>query len=119
MTYKVYLAKLKRTDGWPRCVYKVGITKGSDAMDRLTYARPDEPNPICNTFPDIKVMGSVYCKSETDALILEKKIMDTIKGDEQYFHNWFEKTKVSGITEMRKWDYEEIQTVFKLMKEGL
>ena len=35
--WKVYLAKLKRQDTKPSCVYKIGITSSSDALARLDY----------------------------------------------------------------------------------
>jgi len=114
--YKVYLAKLKRPIGKPKTVYKVGITSSSDAMSRLTYNRWDEPNPIIETFPDIKVMNSVWVESEEEALALEQKIMYTISGSER-FHNWYEPKQLSGITEMRTWNYDEVQKVFEIMKE--
>lgn len=117
--YKVYLAKLKRTDRKPYTVYKVGITRSHDAMDRLLYAGPDEPHPISKTFTDIKIMKTVWVESEEQALALEQKIIDNIKGSEDYFHNWWEPEKLSGITEMRKWDYDEVQRIFKLMDEGI
>lgn len=115
--YKVYLARLRREDVYPKCVYKVGITGSSDAMTRLTYAKADEPNPIIKTFPDIKVMNSIVVDTKEKAEKIEASIMEAIrysKGD-KWFHNWFEKAKVSGITEMRKWDYDEVQSVFKMM----
>ena len=117
--YKVYLAKLKREDAFPKCVYKVGITGSSDAMTRLTYAKADEPNPIINTFPDIKVMNSIVVATKEKAVEIEANIMEAIrhsKGD-KWFHNWFEPTQVSSITEMRKWDFEEIQSIFKIMEQ--
>lgn len=115
--YKVYLAKLKRKDKKPFTVYKVGITSSSDALRRLTYRGSDEPNPIVETFPDIKVMNSVWADTEEQALEIEKRIMDTIKGNDPYFHNWYEPRQLSGITEMRLWDYDEVQQVFTIMKE--
>jgi len=114
--YKVYLAKLKRTNGKPSTVYKVGITSSSDAMKRLTYNGPDEPNPIIETFPDIKVMKSVWCKSESHALKLEEFIINTIANGDR-FHDWYEPAKVSGITEMRCWNYDEIQRIFRIMEK--
>ena len=117
MRHKVYLAKLKRQDGKkPSTVFKVGITKSVDALTRLTYNRPDEPNPIVETFPDIKVMASVWCDSEEEALKLEAHIINTIAGGGR-FHNWFEPKQLSGITEMRVWNYDEVQKVFALMEE--
>ena len=117
--FKVYLAKLKRTNAIPKVVYKVGITKSKDAMDRLMYRGSDEPYPISKYFTDIKVMHSVYCETEQEALALEKLIMDTIKGKENKFHNWYEPDQISGITEMRKWNYDEVQQVFAIMNRGV
>lgn len=115
MRYKVYIAKLKRVDAMPRVVYKIGITSSSDAMDRLTYDGPDEPHPIKNYFSDIKVMKTRWMSNKDQALKLEKYMMDTIKQKEKYFHNWFEKDPISGITECRTWNYEEFKTCCQLM----
>lgn len=116
MKYKVYLAKLKREDRKPSCVYKVGITSSFDAMRRLTYAGPDEDYPISKYFPDIKIMKTIWCESIDEAEAVEKRIMKEIQGDERWFHNWYEPDQISGITEMRKWDYDEVQKVFALME---
>lgn len=117
--FKVYLAKLRREDRAPYTVYKVGITRSYDALDRLLYQGDDEPYPIVKAFPDIKIMKTVWVESEEQALALERYIIDNIKGSEDYFHNWWEPQKLSGITEMRKWDYEEVQRIFKLMDESI
>ena len=98
---------------------KIGITASMDAMDRLTYQGADEPYPIIRYFPDIKIMKAVWCNSKEEALALEAYIMNTIKGDEKYFHNWYEKDPVSGITEMRKWMYDEFLLAVRLMDEGI
>jgi hypothetical protein len=115
MRYKVYLAKLKRLNGNPRTVYKIGITSSSDAMDRINYRGDDEPYPITNYFNDNKIMKAVWKESKEEAEALEILIMNTIKGNEKYFHNWYEPDQISGITEMRKWNYEEVQKVFELL----
>lgn len=120
MRYKVYLAKLKRSQrvkNLPNCVYKVGITSSSDAERRLRYQGDDEPNPITSVFSDIKVMNSVWVDDEDKALALESHIMKTIQGNEKWFHNWFEPRQISGITEMRVWNYDEIQQIFSIMSE--
>lgn len=117
MKFKVYLAKLKRTSGYPKTVYKVGITRSYDAMDRLTYQGADEPNPIVSEFPDIKIMHSVWAESKDEAIALEEEIMEAVKGTDQYFHNWYEPRQLSGITEMRKWNYDEIQQIFGMMND--
>jgi hypothetical protein len=120
MKYKVYLAKLKRLEGNPKCVYKIGITSSSDAMDRLTYRGLDEAYPITNYFPDVKIMASTKRKySREEAECIEASIMHQLKGMDKNFHNWYEEDQISGITEMRKWNYEEVQKAFRLIKECL
>jgi hypothetical protein len=100
-------------------VYKIGITSSSDAMSRLTYDGPDEPYPIKKYFSDIKVMKSCWVSSKEKALELEKFLMDSIKGKEKYFHNWYEKDRISGITECRIWNYEEFKKCCFLMDSYL
>jgi hypothetical protein len=111
---KVYLAKLKRKDVKPTCVYKVGITSSYDALDRLMYKGPDELFPISNYFEDIKVMKSIYVSDRTTAELVEKFLMKSISGESK-FHNWYERDQISGITEMRVWDYDEYLKVRELM----
>jgi len=115
MKYKVYIAKLKRVDKTPRVVFKVGITKSSDALKRLLYDGPDEPHPIKKYFPDIKVMKSRWMTNQTEALKLEKYLMNTIQQQQKSFHNWWEESPVSGITECRIWNYEEFKKCCELM----
>jgi len=116
--YKVYLAKLKRLEGNPKCVFKVGITSSSDAMDRLLYEGIDEPYPIKKYFQDIKIMASTTRRySRMEAETIEAYIMKRIQGMDPSFHNWYEKDPVSGITEMRKWNYNEFLLALQLIKE--
>jgi len=111
---KVYLAKLKRNNRKPTCVYKVGITSSRDAMSRLTYNGADEPYPIVNYFDDIKVMKSIIVPDLRTAEFVEEFLMKSIAGDGR-FHNWYEEDPISGITEMRVWDYDEYCKVRELM----
>lgn len=104
--YKVYIAKLKRKNKIPRTVLKIGITSFIDALDRLKYCEKDEPFPIISEFEDIKIMDSVILDSKEQAEKVEKELMSIIGGNKK-FHNWFEPKKLSGITEMRVWNYEE------------
>ena len=119
--WKVYLAKLKRQDTKPSCVYKIGITSSSDALARLDYRGPNDSDSILinEEFNDIKVMNStqrIYSRDEAEKI--EKQIMDTIriKKGEKYFHNWWESKKLSGITEMRLWNYDEVQVAYSLIE---
>ena len=123
--YKVYIAKLKRLIGTPkvaalgpRVVMKVGITSSSDAMDRINYRGDDELYPITNYFQDNKIMKAtprIYSKE--DAQIIERYIMDAIRGDDKYFHNWYEEDQISGITEMRIWNYDEFLKAVRVMDD--
>jgi hypothetical protein len=118
--YKVYIAKLKRSKGNPRVILKVGITSYYDAMDRLTYRGADEPYPITNYFPDIKIMASskrIYSKEQAESI--EAYIMSGVKGLDSYFHNWFEPDQLPGITEMRIWNYEEFLKSIDLLDEAI
>ena len=119
--WKVYLAKLKRQDTKPSCVYKIGITSSSDALARLDYRGPNDSDSILinEEFNDIKVMNStqrIYSRDEAEKI--EKQIMDTIRlrKGEKYFHNWWESKKLSGITEMRLWNYDEVQVAYSLIE---
>jgi hypothetical protein len=119
--YKVYLAKLKRKHTKPSCVYKIGITSSADALARLDYSGPNDSDSILinEEFDDIKVMNSTrreYTREEAEKI--EKQIMDTIRlrKKEEYFHNWWEEKKLSGITEMRVWDYDEVQVAYSLIE---
>jgi hypothetical protein len=117
--FKVYLAKLKRTSGYPRVVLKVGITSYSDAKNRLMYRGNDELYPISNYFSVIKIMKSsqkIYSREEAESI--ESFIMQNIKGSDSYFHNWREHDKISGITEMRIWNYDEFLKAIKLLDEA-
>ena len=85
---------------------KIGITSFMDALHRLKYCQPDEPHPIMSEFEDIKIMGSVVFDSKEKAEKVEKDLMSLIAGNNA-FHNWYEPKQLSGITEMRIWNYAE------------
>lgn len=113
--YKVYIAKLKRIDAEPYTVMKVGITSFSDALKRLKYCNEDEQYPITKYFPEVKIMKSCWVNSKSVALMLEKKIMSDVKKQNEKFHNWHEPDPMSGITECRKWDYDEFLKMCDIM----
>lgn len=114
--YKVYLAKLKRRfhihENLPMTAYKVGITSYADAAARILYRGEDEDHPITEVFDHEQVQISASTKrkyTRGEALRIEDSIMDHIKSQagDKHFHNWYEPIQISGITEMRKWDYNE------------
>ena len=116
--YKIYIAKLKRADQIPRVVLKIGITSSTDAMNRLMYNESDESFSISKYFSDIKVMKSsqkIYTREEAEAI--EASIMNYVKGTDSRFHNWYEKDQISGITEMRVWNYDEFLQACEVLDE--
>ena len=115
--YKVYLVKLKRRHGRPRCVYKIGITSSADAMDRINYRGWDEPCPITDFFTDNKVMKTIWCETYEEAWQVEQYLMELIAGSREGFHNWWEESMISGLTEMRLWNYEEVMKCIKFMDD--
>ena len=119
--YSVYLAELSRPQPsnpeLPSRVYKIGLCYGSDPMGRLQYNEIDEPYPIINTFPNIKLLNHVQLDDEIQASKVESIIIKKIQKESRYFKNWTdEPDKVSGITEMRKWDDGEVEKVHELIE---
>ena len=119
--YSVYLAELSRPQPsnpkLPSRVYKIGLCYGSDPMGRLQYNEIDEPYPIINTFPNIKLLNHVQLDNEIQASKVESIIIKKIQNDDDYFKNWIgEPDKVSGITEMRKWDDGEVKYAHELIE---
>ena len=117
LRYKVYLVKLKRRHGRPRCVYKIGITSFADAMDRINYRGWDEQYPITDFFTDNKVMKTIWCETYEEAWQVEQYLMELIAGSREGFHNWWEESMISGLTEMRLWNYEEVMKCIKFMND--
>jgi hypothetical protein len=109
----LYLALLIRTEGSPKRVYKIGITNARDPMLRLTYNSADEPYPIINYFPEIFLLKYLWFPTEQQAKRAERFIMWSVKQkfNTPRFHNWKEKDCISGITEMRIWNDNEIKFV--------
>jgi len=105
----LYLAKLVRPDGtW---VYKIGVTNARDPMLRLTYQGSDEPYPIVNYFPEIYLLKYIWFPTEHQAKRAERFVMWSVKQkyNSPRFHNWREKDPISGITEMRLGNNEEVK----------
>jgi hypothetical protein len=83
------------------------------------YRKADERYPISNYFSDIKIMkNSQRIYPEDEAKYIEAYIMNGIKGDNPYFHNWREQDQISGITEMRIWNYDEFLKSLELLDEA-
>jgi len=114
----LYLALLLRTDINPKRVIKIGVTNAIDPMMRLCYQKADEPHPIIKYFHDIQIMEYIAFDKEWEAKKHERIIMGMVKRkfNSPFFHNWREKDKISGITEMRIYEkavFDFIRNYFK------
>jgi len=109
----LYMAMLERMDGLPKRVLKIGITNAKDPLYRLEYRGDDEPYPITNYFQDITIIKTKEYKTKEEAERNERRIMGMVKRKfkSPYFHDWLEKDRISGITEMRTWRDEEAEYV--------
>lgn len=109
----LYLAQLLRTSGFPKEAYKIGITNARDPMLRLTYTGADEPHPITKYFPEIHLLRYISFATKYKAESAERFIMYKIKqmSKEARFHNWEEPDAISGITEMRIWNFLEVSYI--------
>ena len=109
----LYLALLIRRDNTPTRVMKIGVTHAMDPMLRLCYQGADEPFPIMKYFPDIQIMQYEAYDTEWEAKKAERRIMGMVKKkfNSPYFHNWREPDPISGITEMRIYDKQEMDYI--------
>lgn len=107
--YKIYLGfltKLPNVQGLPNKVTKPGITLSFDALKRLNYVGDDEPYPISNYFKTkILISTSKIFKKKEQAEYAEHYLQRLVSSDN--FHDFYYKEPISGITEMRQFNYEE------------
>ncbi len=107
--YKLYLVQYYYLG---KRYYKCGITSSKDVMDRFEY---DIQKYGLQKF---RVIKSGYLKglmeNDTRENELFESIMDRFpennyyKGDKRYFHNEWFKEKINGITEVRKYNQDEV-----------
>lgn len=118
MKEKVYIAKLKNPlRSKHKCVFKVGHTSSSDAMDRINYRGSNELYPITDFFTDNKIMKSIWCEDHQEAYQVEQYLMEHIAGSVKEFHNWWEPVLPCGGTEMRLWNYDEVVKGIKFLED--
>lgn len=114
----LYVIALMRADTRPYDIVKIGISQ--DPIGRIFYNGSDEPYPIWKHFPHAVVLKVVKIGPRYKAKAIEQFIMNMIKKDEDYFHNWYELPawkKISGITEMRIWNDREVKDIIELVNK--
>ena len=112
----IYVVALMRTDLQPYDIIKIGISQ--DPIARLFYDGLDEPYPIWRSFPHMVLLKVVKIGPHYKAKAIEQFIMDLVKKEGKYFHNWWEKPatkKITGITEMRVWNEFEVEYILGLV----
>jgi hypothetical protein len=114
--YYIYVVALMRTDLAPYDIIKIGISQ--NPINRLFYNGSDEPYPIWESFPHMVVLKVIEIGPRYKAEAIEQFIMNLIKRDAKYFHNWYELPawkKITGITEMRIWNDQEVEDILLLV----
>jgi hypothetical protein len=107
--YKLYLVQYYYLG---KRYYKCGLTTKKDVMDRFKY------DILKYKLKNFRVIKSGYLKGLMEDDTYENKLFNLImdqfpennyyKGDKRYFHNEWFKNKINGITEVRKYDQEEV-----------
>lgn len=104
-------------------VYKLGITSKSDVKDRFSY------DIRKYGIKDFKILKSSYFKTEEEAIQAEQDAFLTIKGKfpennyvdktgMNFFHNFWTEEQLNGITEIRKYNYLEVQEAYKFISKN-
>ena len=105
-------------------VYKIGITGKSDVQERFQRLIDS------GTITDFKIHLSRWVKNQSIAEEKEKKCFVDIvvnypqnnyinkKNGNVHFHNLWLDEQVSGITEIRKYDYKEYKHAYNLVDKS-
>lgn len=118
--YKVYLVTFTVEN---KKVYKIGITSKSDAQQRFQQLIDS------GKIKDFKIHISRWvkdlCQAENKETSCFKEIVLNYpennyidKEGNHHFHNLWLDEQISGITEIRKYDYEEYRTAYKLVEKS-
>lgn len=110
---KLYLVSFTLVESNKR-VWKMGLHRGSDIMDRFRKELFE------GIIKDLKPWISVWVANDYLELT-EKQCFDEIVkvfgGYKNRFHNFWLPKMVNGLTEMREYNYEEIQYAYKMLEK--
>ena len=117
--YKLYLVQYYYLD---KRYYKCGLTTKTDVMDRFKYEIQK------HNLQKFRVIKSGYLKGliedDTKENELFNIIMDKfsennyIKNGKRYFHNAWFKEQINGITEVRKYNQNEVDVAKEFIIEN-
>lgn len=109
--YNLYLFKLWTDDVRqdPQCVYKIGITSAADPYNRLRYNAIADRVTISQVFPNAVLLAQRTFKTRAEAEAFESYLFTLVPKKD-----FLIETRISGITEMRRWDQEDVD---KLLQE--
>lgn len=110
--YNLYLFQLWTYDPRqePQSVYKVGITSAKDPYDRLRYNAIADKITISQVFPYACLLACRTFPDKATANAAERKILGSVKPKD-----FLIESKISGITEMRRWDQEEVDKIILML----
>ena len=116
--YKLYLVRFT-LDG--QKVYKPGITSHIDVAKRFKRVLDE------GIITDFKIMKSSYFENEEEAYKAEQILFEEIKykfGGYEHkdgvtrFHNFYTRKKYNGITEIRKYNQNEVNHCWKYINNN-
>jgi len=116
--YKLYLVRFT-IEG--QKAYKSGITSHIDVARRFRIPLNE------GTISDFKIMKSSYFESEEEAYKSEQNLFKEIinkfggynhKDGKVRFHNFYTKRKHNGITEIRKYNQNEVNHCWKYINNN-
>jgi len=103
--------------------YKIGETSKTDVQERFQKSINN------GNITELKIHLSRWVDSEEIAKIKEKLCFESIKeafpknnyidkDGNHYFHNFWLKEQISGVTEIRKYDYQEYLYAWELVDKS-
>ena len=111
--HKLYLVRFEVDN--KRC-YKPGITSNIDVTRRFERSLKE------GTISDFKIMKSSYFSNKEEAYKAEQKLFGEVidkfggynhKDGKTRFHNFWTNNKYNGITEIRKYNQDEVNHCWK------
>lgn len=117
--YKLYLVVFT-VEG--KKVYKIGITSHSDVRRRFQHLLDSEIITDFKIWISVWIVGKLAAEQkEQECFSLIKETFpqnNYIKEGTQYFHNVWLENKISGVTEIRKYNPDETEKAYNFIENS-
>ena len=112
--YNLYLFKLWTDDSRqdPPCVYKIGITSALNPYDRIRYNSIADRVAISHVFPNCALLATKLFMNKAEAAQCEADLLMSVSKKDFVIE-----TRISGITEMRRWNQEEVDHILSVINK--